>query len=206
MKAPLFFISPFPSRLLYTPLYMILDIEGVTAITIEHSRKAKRMRITVSSGSVRVAVPRWISLDKAKAFVLEHADWIRHHEARLKLREKAGEELLRELPPIADPDEARQKIIYRCRLLALHTGLSFKRLTIRSQKTRWGSCSARNDISLNIKLARLPQALMDYVILHELVHTRVKGHGPAFWNELDKYAGDSRKLRRELRKYLLKNL
>lgn len=184
---------------------MILDIEGLSSITIKHSFKAKRLRITVSSGSVRVAVPHGVSLDKAKAFVREHAGWIRHHEARLKLREQAGMELLRELPPIEDLDEARQKIIYRCRLLALHTGLSFNRLTIRSQKTRWGSCSARNDISLNIKLARLPQMLMDYVILHELVHTRVKGHGPAFWNELDKYAGDSRKLRRELRKYLLKS-
>ncbi len=185
---------------------MILDIEGITPISIEHSRKAKRVRITVSPGSVRVAVPFGMSLDKARAFVLEHADWIRHHEARLKLREKACEKLLRELPPMADSDEARQKIVFRCRLLALQTGLSFRRLTIRNQKTRWGSCSFRNDLSLNIKLARLPEALMDYVILHELVHTRIKGHGPAFWSELDTYVGDSGKLRRELRKYLLKNL
>lgn len=185
---------------------MTLDIEGVGTVIIEHSNRAKRLRITVSSDSVRVAVPRGIRLEKGRDFALSHSAWIRSHAAKMKRKIKTQEELLKDLPEITDRAEAEHKITQRCRLLSLKTGLPFSRLTVRSQKTRWGSCSTRNAVSLNIKLARLPEHLMDYVILHELVHTRIKGHGPSFWRMLDTYVGDARKLRRELGTYMLKLL
>jgi predicted metal-dependent hydrolase len=72
---------------------------------------------------------------------------------------------------------------------------------VRSQKTRWGSCSFNNNISLNVKLTRLPQELIDYVILHELAHTRIKNHGREFWKMLDGLIGDAKKLDRRLREY-----
>ncbi|MHC4325449.1 MAG: M48 metallopeptidase family protein, partial [Planctomycetota bacterium] len=66
------------------------------------------------------------------------------------------------------------------------------------------SCSAKNNISLNINLARLPDELRDYVILHELVHTRIKNHSKKFWAELDKViGGGAKELSKKLRKYRL---
>jgi predicted metal-dependent hydrolase len=185
----------------YTP--MAVEIEGAGRVVVERSPRAKRMRITVKAGSVRVSIPRGVSLGQAEAFVREHREWIRVHLARMARCEEVGRALLASLPPIAEPRAAREKIALRIRELALENGFSYAGLTVRNQKTRWGSCSACNAISLNIQLARLPGALMDYVILHELVHTRIKGHGRDFWQELDRYAGDARALRRELRKYML---
>jgi predicted metal-dependent hydrolase len=87
----------------------------------------------------------------------------------------------------------------------------YNKVSIRNQKTKWGSCSAKNNISLNINLVRLPDELRDYVILHELVHTRFKNHSKEFWAELNKFVGDSstnssrkaKELSKRLKKYRL---
>lgn len=85
--------------------------------------------------------------------------------------------------------------------LASEHGLKFSSLRIRNNKTRWGSCSGKNNINLNLHLVRLPQHLCKYVILHELAHTIHKNHGKSFWNLLDKMTGDAHGLDRELNSY-----
>ncbi|MFC2072326.1 M48 family metallopeptidase [Chloroflexota bacterium] len=65
---------------------------------------------------------------------------------------------------------------------------------------RWGSCSGKNNISLNMKLIKLPDKLVDYVILHELVHTHRKDQSKAFWTEMDKLVGDGKKMSSRLKK------
>ena len=78
---------------------------------------------------------------------------------------------------------------------------TYNNITIHNQRTRWGSCSPNNNISLNMKLVRLPDDLIDYVILHELVHTRIKNHSKKFWDELNVYICDAKKLERRLKEY-----
>ncbi|MFC1990575.1 M48 family metallopeptidase [Chloroflexota bacterium] len=73
-------------------------------------------------------------------------------------------------------------------------------MSIRNQKTRWGSCSHKNNINLNMKLVLLPDELVDYVILHELVHTRIHNHSKRFWVELDKYVGDGKLMTSRIKK------
>ncbi|MDH3344711.1 MAG: M48 family metallopeptidase, partial [Desulfobacteraceae bacterium] len=82
-------------------------------------------------------------------------------------------------------------------------GFKYNRVFIRNQKTRWGSCSSKDNISLNVKLVRLPEKLMDYIILHELVHTRVKNHGKKYYAVLDRIVGDRKSLDRELKNYTI---
>ena len=82
-------------------------------------------------------------------------------------------------------------------------GYQFNRASVKNQRTLWGSCSSRNNINLNINLLRLPEELRDYVILHELVHTRHKNHSREFWRELDRSVGDAKSLQRHLRKFRL---
>ena len=94
-------------------------------------------------------------------------------------------------------------LLQRLEMLAARHGYTYNKVYVRNQKTRWGSCSARNNISLNVNLVRLPEALIDYVILHELVHTRIRDHGPAFWDELDRRIARARQLDRQLREYEL---
>lgn len=99
--------------------------------------------------------------------------------------------------------KAKTLLIKRLFELAQQHGFAYNRVRIGNHKTKWGSCSSKNHISLNIQLARLPQALIDYVLLHELVHTKIKHHGKGFWKELDKYVNDLPKRRSELSGYLL---
>ncbi|MCJ7604752.1 MAG: M48 family metallopeptidase, partial [Dehalococcoidales bacterium] len=98
----------------------------------------------------------------------------------------------------------KQELAQRLAGLAEQHGYSYGKVIIRNQKTRWGSCSHRNTISLNIKLALLPDELRDYVMLHELVHTGIRNHGPGFWAKLDGLTGDARGMARRLRNYDLR--
>ncbi|QQS52473.1 MAG: M48 family metallopeptidase [Bacteroidota bacterium] len=99
--------------------------------------------------------------------------------------------------------EAQQYLPAHTRALAKQHGFSVNEVKVRLNTSRWGSCSGTNNISLNIHLMRLPQALIDYVVLHELAHTREKNHGPGFWNLLEKTLPGARRLDKQLNKYHL---
>ncbi|MEN6473305.1 MAG: YgjP-like metallopeptidase domain-containing protein [Syntrophaceae bacterium] len=174
--------------------------DGIGPISVVHSRRATRLRITVKPSGVRVSVPRGLTLAQGRDFARTHREWIGRHVLRMRQRERAQTDAVRNLPAISDAD-AHAKILLRLSELAHQHGLSFSRLTIRHQKTRWGSCTQSGAISLNRALARLPQRLMDYVILHELLHTRIRGHGRQFWEELEKLHPQARDHHRQLHRY-----
>lgn len=182
------------------------EIAGVGTVFFERSRRAKHVCITVGPVSgIRVAVPLYVSYSRAEKIVHTKKDWLIKQREKL---EQAGFFIQNNSTPHNELDShaARQKIIRRTHELARQHGFTFNRLTIRNQKTRWGSCSSKNNINLNIKLARLPSPLMDYVILHELVHTRIKNHSRDFWDELAKYVGDLKERKKELKRYHLELL
>lgn len=86
----------------------------------------------------------------------------------------------------------------RLGMLAERHGLSYRRVQIRGQRTLWGSCSSSGTISLNYKLLFLPWTLVDYVLLHELAHTRHLDHSPAFWRQLQSMQPDAQALDAQL--------
>ena len=97
--------------------------------------------------------------------------------------------------------EALAYLPERLAQLARQFGFQYNRVSIRNQKTLWGSCSNRNNINLNLHLILLPSHLIDYVLVHELVHTRHKNHGPDFWSALNHCLGDGKAFARELRQF-----
>lgn len=101
--------------------------------------------------------------------------------------------------------EARRYLPMRVKELAHLHSLKYNRLFIKNLKSRWGSCSALDNINLNIHLMQLPNDLIDYVILHELVHTIHKNHSKNFWNELGKLLSNYRELDKSLRNYSPQN-
>jgi predicted metal-dependent hydrolase len=106
--------------------------------------------------------------------------------------------------PRINKARARVVLIERLEELAELHNFRFNKASIRNQKTKWGSCSSKDNISLNMNLVRLPAELRDYVILHELVHTRFKNHSKKFWAELDRRIdGSAKELSRMLKKYRL---
>lgn len=97
--------------------------------------------------------------------------------------------------------EARQYLPERVKLLAEKSGFKYGRLSFRNNISNWGSCSFENNISLNVKLMKLPDEIIDYVILHELCHTVEKNHSASFWKLVGKVCPDYIQLRARLRKY-----
>jgi hypothetical protein len=100
--------------------------------------------------------------------------------------------------------ESKKYLPARVAELARKHNFIYKRISIKNAKSRWGSCSAENNINLNLQLMRLPEHLIDYVILHELVHTTHKHHRPGFWNKLEEVLPGARKFDKELNRYHLR--
>ncbi len=96
---------------------------------------------------------------------------------------------------------ARPYLIQKAESLSHTYGYPFNRIFIKNQKTRWGSCSALNNINLNMRLLLVPEHLVVYVILHELVHTVERNHSERFWKLLSSHMPDCLVRRKELKNY-----
>jgi predicted metal-dependent hydrolase len=166
------------------------------------SKRARRLSITVKSdASIKMTIPRGASLKRAGRFLESKTAWIQRSLKKLKdlqwLRQQGG-------PASINRTRARTILVRRLRRLAELHGFEYNRVAVRNQTTRWGSCSDKNNINLNVNLLRLPEELRDYVMLHELVHTRIKNHSKRFWSELDKLVGDGRAMQKIVGRYRIR--
>ena len=178
-----------------------IHIEDIGPVLFERSSRAKHLNISIKPfKGVRVAIPKGMSFKKAEEIALLKADWIKKHLTIIQqIEEKLSSTNL--YFECIDKDVARKKLTCRLKDLADKHGFFYNSVNIRNQKTRWGSCSEKNNISLNMKLVKLPGELMDYVLLHELLHTRIKNHSKDFWTEIDKLVGNAKTKRRKLKIY-----
>jgi hypothetical protein len=139
-------------------------------------RRARRYLLRVDpDGRVRVTIPRGGSKREADAFVQRHTDWVARQRARLTPSALGADErrALRE--------RARTELPARLLELAALHGMTVTGVSIRNQRTRWGSCGRDGNISLNWRLVLMPPAVRDYVLIHELMHLRRLDHSPAYW-------------------------
>ncbi len=177
-----------------------IEIDSVGPVLLEKSKRARRLRISIRPfKGVRVTVPYGISFSRAEEFINSHIKWMLKHSRQMKQVEQEYQNNQKQTLQISDRQEARRILINRLNELADQYGFSFNRVFIRNQATLWGSCSAQNNINLNMKLVCLPQHQLDYVILHELVHTKIKNHSRKFWTELAQYIANPRSVSKELR-------
>ena len=176
-----------------------INIDGIGPVLFERSVRARRIIISVRpQKGVRVAIPGRASLDTSLEFVQKKKQWIQQQLEKLEECKKQNSCLSASLATI-DQKEAKKVLAARLEQLAEKHGFTYNRVSLRNQQTRWGSCSCKNNISLNVKLVLLSEELIDYVMLHELVHTRVHNHSKKFWNELSRYVADARVVAKRLR-------
>jgi len=173
-----------------------IEHKDVGIIRYIKNNRAKRIIISIKPEFVRVTVPRRQTLKNAQEFVDKKINWIKKHSNNMKVLIEKSKKL-----PKIDREEARENLEKRLSELAEQHNFQYNRVSIRSQRTRWGSCSSKDNISLNMKLLHLPQQLIDYILLHELVHTRVKNHSKDFWNELETVVPNARTVDEQLREY-----
>jgi predicted metal-dependent hydrolase len=141
------------------------------------SARARYLRVEVPfGGPPLVVVPRRVGRDQVERFLHEKRHWIERQLARQVPR--------LELPELS---EAQARRIVRFHAAATSTleaaalGVSFGRIRVAGQRTRWGSCSARGTLSFNWRLALAPPEVLDYVVVHEVCHLREANHSSRFW-------------------------
>lgn len=138
--------------------------------------------LEVKAGKVIVRAPRKARKRDIDAFVRKNKAWICQ---KLKEFPKEMHERCFTQAEIDDLSaRARVIIPQRVRSYAAMLGVEYNRITIRHQKTRWGSCSGRKNLNFNCLLLLVPQEVMDYVILHELCHLKHMNHSKDFYNDL----------------------
>ncbi len=170
-------------------------------VLFEKSRRARHINISIKPFlGIRVAVPYGLSYKSAEEVVRSKTNWIKRNVEKLKQLEQKHKINSKNINDM-DIRVAKIKLIDRLNELSEKYGFIYNNVRIKNQKTRWGSCSARNNINFNIKLILLPQHLIDYVILHELLHTKIKNHSKAFWNAMNIYVNNVKSLNKELKIY-----
>lgn len=157
---------------------------------IRSSRKTLSLQIK-PDGSVVVRVPRRLPEREIRAFLAEKSGWIEKHLEKVMAAKEAGESApltpqnIRELA-----DRALEIIPPRVQYYAARMGVTYGRITIRNQSTRWGSCSSQGNLNFNCLLMLTPVEILDYVIVHELAHRKQMNHSDAFWAEVAKVFPD----------------
>lgn len=172
---------------------------------IRSNRKTLAIQIC-PDGCVQVRAPRRMKDAEIMEFVWQKSNWIdRHLEKMREQREKIAKE-----PPVpqlseqelhALADQALEVLPDRVRYYAGLVGVDYGRITIRNQKTRWGSCSGKGNLNFNCLLMLAPAEIQDYVVVHELCHRREMNHSPRFWAEVAKIMPDYQKRRKWLKEH-----
>lgn len=173
-----------------------------TVQVIRSDRKSMALQVD-AQGQVIVRAPWRFPQAEIDRFVAQHAGWIAAHLQKVRIRQEEKQGLApfeeQELSELAQA--ARRDLPARCQQWAKKMGVRYGRITIRSQKTRWGSCSRQGNLNFNCLLMLCPEKVRDYVVVHELCHTKEMNHSPAFWQEVARampnYAAQRRWLKTE---------
>ncbi len=172
---------------------------------IRSKRKTLALQVTGNS-DVIVRAPQQITRREAELFVQKNAEWIKRTRREMELRCERQKEMAEEyripdytsLTPM-EKNKIRRHIMERLKLYAPQMGVNYARVTVRDQKTRWGSCSSKGNLNFNYRLHYLPQELMDYVVVHELAHRIHMNHSREFWEVVAAIDADYKEHRKRLK-------
>lgn len=169
---------------------------------IRSRRKSLAIEITPEL-QVVVRAPARMPVREINAFVQEKDDWIRAHlqrmEEKKRLREQHREPAFSEEELQELATQAMTLIPQKVRYYAQIIGVTYGRITIRNQRTRWGSCSGKGNLNFNCLLLLMPEEVLDYVVVHELCHRKEMNHSARFWEEVEKILPDYRQHRKWLK-------
>ena len=181
--------------------------ENIRVQVIRSGRKSLGLEVR-PDGTVLARIPARLSDRKLKAFIEKQQDWILKKVDQVKKRADARTKIkVPSVDALSDAeiqkikDKIADRVKYYCAVMQVTVG----RITIRNQKTRWGSCSSAGNVNFNYRLYYLPDELLDYVVVHELAHRRHMDHSKEFWSEVTRYCPDYRARRKQLKEYQLAN-
>jgi predicted metal-dependent hydrolase len=172
---------------------------------LKRSLRARYMRISVScDAGVVVTVPWFMPQNKFESFIFQKSQWILNklkfvekYKNRPRLKSSRTEYKLLRTQAYS---LVKEKVEYWNKFY----DFSYNRVTIRNQKTRWGSCSRQRNLNFNYKIVHLESKLLDYLVVHELCHLREMNHSHNFWQLVSKTIPNYKQARKELRNIIIK--
>ena len=152
---------------------------------IRSNRKTIALQIK-GDGRIIVRAPVRMAAKDIQRFVDSKAAWIEKHLAIIQQRQQpvASAFTLEQIQQLADA--AKSDLPRRVARFAALVGVTYGRITIRAQKSRWGSCPGKGNLNFNCLLMLCPEDVRDYVVVHELCHRKELNHSPRFWAEVEK--------------------
>lgn len=167
---------------------------------IKSNRKTISLEIK-SDLQIIVRVPRQMTETQIQEFLKKKSGWIEKHLTKIERQAEAFAEPLTQKETETLAQEALEDLPVRVKRYAPLVGVTYGRITIRNQRTRWGSCSSKGNLNFNCLLMLCPPEIRDYVVVHELCHRREMNHSPRFWAEVEKILPDYK----EKQKWLKEN-
>ncbi len=164
---------------------------SVKITVIRSDRRTLSLRVT-GPDSAEVRAPLGLPRSRIDAFLREKAGWL---ETKLK---RMAEEAREAPPPFTEQEiralaeQALRDLPPRAARYSGQLGVTYGRITVRNQKTRWGSCSSKGNLNFNCLLMLCPEKVRDYVVIHELCHRMEMNHSARFWAEVEKAMPDYR--------------
>lgn len=182
---------------------MTQELDGWPVQILRKPIKRMYLRMDPGTRNLNISVPRGTPLSVIEEFVRKNRSWI---EQRM-VKENEFRLWGRPCPPCGEEERIRlyerqmnEKLPERTRFWEQATRLRPESYILKNMKSRWGSCSReKGRICLNIQLAAYPVRCLDYVIVHELCHLKVANHSAAFWQEVQRYIPDWKKIREQLK-------
>ena len=168
---------------------------------IRSGRKTIGIQITWDF-RVIVRAPYKVTRTQVMEILRERSEWIEKNLERmrnLQIQRESGGEKLTEARIRDLSREASVRIPERVAHYALIMGVTYGKITIRHQKTRWGSCSGTGNLNFNCLLMLVPEQALDYVVVHELCHRKEMNHSPRFWKEVEAIFPEYREARKWLK-------
>lgn len=159
------------------------------SISIEISREAK----------IIVRAPIRMKKTDIEAFLHSKSEWIDKHLASMKEKLASVPRNLTEEEKNELKKNAKIIITHRVEILSEIMGVNYDKLTVKLQKTRFGSCSTKKNLNFNAVIALMPKDISDYVIVHELAHLKQMNHSASFWKEVEKIIPDYKDKRKWLK-------
>jgi len=179
----------------------ILSAKNIVTYTLRKSHRARRLRLTVRcDGSVIVTTPYNLNQNIIEKFVNSKAGWLLSKINYFKQFKNVP--VVRRGKVDYKKNKAAAFVLIKEKVAKYNAyyGYQYNRLSIKNQKTRWGSCSKKGNLNFNYKILFLPEKIQNYIVVHELCHLKEFNHSRNFWNLVAQIIPDHLEMRRELRK------
>lgn len=179
-------------------------MEKTISYTHKKSKRAKRMRLAVyCDGSVVITSPFGVQQSIVEKFVSDKKQWVWDKIRFFKSVDSKAIRTFSHKDYLENKDNALVLVNERFRFYNKVYGFSFNKIYIKNQKTRWGSCSCKQNLNLNYKIVFLSQKHQDYIIVHEICHLKEFNHSRKFWALVEKALPNYLEIKKELRSHEL---